>query len=63
MVTSDTTKNLLKIADEILKNENIKTISYEDRKYDELINMKWLFGLIMILLGTEWFLRKRNGGL
>jgi hypothetical protein len=56
-------ENLLKIAGEILKNENIKTISYEDRKYDELINMKWLFGLIMILIGTEWFLRKRNGEL
>ncbi|MCZ4245586.1 hypothetical protein [Pedobacter punctiformis] len=55
--------DLLKIADEILKNENIKTISYEDRRYDELINMKWLFGLILILLGTEWFLRKRNGEL
>ncbi|WP_231427126.1 hypothetical protein [Pedobacter sp. Leaf250] len=55
--------DLLKIADEILKNENVKTISYEDRKYDELINMKWLFGLILILLGTEWFLRKRNGEL
>ncbi|GAA3970521.1 hypothetical protein GCM10022246_23840 [Pedobacter ginsengiterrae] len=55
--------DLLKIADEILKNENIKTISYEDRKYDELINMKWLFGLILILLTTEWFLRKRNGEL
>ncbi|MGM9475346.1 hypothetical protein ACS5PU_02905 [Pedobacter sp. GSP4] len=55
--------NLLKIADEILKNENIKTISYEDRKYNELITMKWLFALILILLGTEWFLRKRNGEL
>lgn len=55
--------DLLKIADEILKNENIKTISYEDRKYDELINLKWLFGLILILLSIEWFLRKRNGEL
>jgi len=55
--------NLLKIADEILKNENIKTISYEDRKYDELINIKWLFGLILVLLSVEWFLRKRNGEL
>ncbi|MFW0717255.1 hypothetical protein [Pedobacter sp. N23S346] len=55
--------DLLKIADEILKNENIKTISYEDRKYDELINMKWLFGLILLLLSVEWFLRKRNGEL
>jgi len=55
--------DLLKIADEILTNENIKTISYEDRKYDELINLKWLFGLILILLSVEWFLRKRNGEL
>ena len=55
--------DLLKIADEILKNENIKTISYEDRKYNELINIKWLFGLIIILLSLEWFLRKRNGEL
>jgi hypothetical protein len=55
--------DLLKIADEILKNENIKTISYEDRKYDELINLKWLFGLILVLLSVEWFLRKRNGEL
>ncbi|RNL51067.1 hypothetical protein [Pedobacter jejuensis] len=56
-------QDLLKIADEILKNENIKTISYEDRKYDELINMKWLFGLILVLLSVEWFFRKRNGEL
>ncbi|MCZ4224618.1 hypothetical protein [Pedobacter rhodius] len=55
--------DLLKIADEILKNENIKTISYEDRKYNELINIKWLFGLILVLLSIEWFLRKRNGEL
>ncbi|WP_316831131.1 hypothetical protein [Pedobacter aquatilis] len=55
--------DLLKIADEILKNENIKTISYEDRKYNELINLKWLFGLILFLLTLEWFLRKRNGEL
>lgn len=55
--------DLLKIADEILKNENIKTISYEDRKYDDLINIKWLFAFIVALLSIEWFLRKRNGEL
>lgn len=55
--------DLLKIADEILKNQNIKTISYEDRNYDELINIKWLFGLILVLVSVEWFLRKRNGEL
>ncbi|WP_421938566.1 hypothetical protein [Pedobacter sp.] len=56
-------QDLLKIVEEIGKNENIKTISYEDRKYDELINLKWLFGLILVLLSVEWFLRKRNGEL
>ncbi|WP_443938045.1 hypothetical protein [Pedobacter sp. MW01-1-1] len=53
--------NLLRIADEMIQNESIKTIRYEDRKYDTLINMKWIFALLIILLSTEWFLRKRNG--
>lgn len=54
-------KNLLSIADEIEKSDQVKTISYEDRKYEELINIKWLFALFLVLLTTEWFLRKRNG--
>lgn len=49
------------IIDELEKNEQIKTVSYEDRKYEELINFKWLFALILLLLSVEWFLRKRNG--
>ncbi|RZK81370.1 MAG: hypothetical protein EOO92_04720 [Pedobacter sp.] len=53
--------DLLKIATEVENNEQIKTLSYEDRKYEELINFKWLFVLIMLLLSTEWFFRKRNG--
>ena len=56
-------QNLLKIADEVSKNDNIKTISYEDRRYVELINVKWLFALILALLSTEWFLRKRSGAI
>jgi len=52
---------ILKIVDELEKSGQVKTISYEDRKYEELISMKWLFALIVLLLTTEWFLRKRNG--
>ncbi len=52
---------LASIADELDRNEQIKTISYEDRRYEELINFKWLFALIIVLLSIEWFLRKRNG--
>lgn len=53
--------NLLSIADEIEKSGQAKTISYEDRKYEELISLKWIFALLMVLLTTEWFFRKRNG--
>ncbi len=53
--------NLLKIKDLLDQNEQIKTISYEERNFEDLINFKWLFVLILILLSTEWFLRKRNG--
>ncbi|MBB2147069.1 hypothetical protein GM921_16310 [Pedobacter sp. LMG 31464] len=53
--------NLLSLVNELEKSGQLKTISYEDRKYEELINLKWLFGLIVLLLTTEWFLRKRNG--
>lgn len=52
---------LLSIADELERNDKIKTVSYEDRKYEELINFKSLFVFILILLSIEWFLRKRNG--
>lgn len=55
--------DLLKIEDELSKSEQMKTLSYEDRKYEELISLKWLFALILILLSTEWFIRKRKGAL
>lgn len=54
-------EDLLKIASAIAGNDEIKTLSYEDRKYEELINLKWLFVLLMGLLTLEWFFRKRNG--
>ncbi|MFP5078864.1 hypothetical protein [Pedobacter sp. JCM 36344] len=54
-------KDLMKILKDIERNDEIKTLSYEDRKYEELINFKWLFVMIMLLLTMEWFFRKRNG--
>lgn len=54
---------ILKIKDDLLKSNQLKTLSYEDRKYEELINLKSLFILILILLSIEWFVRKRNSAL
>lgn len=53
--------NLLDIANELEKSGQVKTISYEDRRYEEVINLKWIFALILVLLSAEWFFRKRNG--
>ncbi len=49
------------LADLIRKNDNIKTIVYDDQQYTDLVDSKWVFVLILALLSTEWFLRKRQG--
>jgi hypothetical protein len=45
----------------IRKNENIKTIVYDDEAYHDLVDNKWVFALILILLSAEWYLRKHEG--
>jgi len=50
-----------RLADLIRKNENIKTVVYEDKRFNEIIDVKWVFALILLLLSGEWFLRKREG--
>ncbi len=50
-----------RLADMIRKNENIKTVVYEDKHFSDLIDLKWIFILIVALLSTEWFIRKREG--
>ncbi|MCD0490457.1 hypothetical protein LPB86_19620 [Pedobacter sp. MC2016-14] len=53
-------ENLLQILNDLEQNEQIKTLSYEDRKFEELISFKWIFAIIITLLTLEWVLRKRN---
>jgi hypothetical protein len=36
-------------------------VVYEDKRYSDLIDLKWIFVLIVGLLSAEWFLRKREG--
>lgn len=50
-----------KIPHYIRQNQKVKTISYSDKNYEDLINLKWVFGILVCLLSLEWFLRKRNG--
>ncbi|MGZ3874202.1 MAG: hypothetical protein ACXVJD_14865 [Mucilaginibacter sp.] len=50
-----------RLADLIRKNDNIKTVVYENKRYSDIIDIKWVFALIVVLLSLEWFLRKREG--
>jgi hypothetical protein len=49
------------LEDEIVKNEEIKPIIYTQQKLDDIINIKWIFFFALLLLGTEWFIRKIKG--
>jgi ribosomal protein S24E len=55
--------NMDKIPENIIANENIQAVSYTNSKLDELINNKWIFFFILLLLSMEWFIRKWNGSI
>lgn len=51
--------------DEILKlmaaRDDVKTVSYTQRRYTDLVSFFPLLMLLLALLSAEWFIRKRNG--
>ncbi len=49
------------IADSIAAKGTIKPVYYDTLKTRSVINLKWLFFLILFLLSLEWFLRKYFG--
>ncbi len=49
------------LIDELLKNDRIKSVSYLKTDYEELINKPWVFILLLLLIGAEWFIRKYKG--
>lgn len=46
---------------EILASENIKSITYSHKQLTDLVNLQWIFYIILLMLSIEWFLRKYNG--
>lgn len=49
------------LVQEISARDDIKPISYTEKRLKELINLKWVFFVLLFLLSTEWFVRKRAG--
>lgn len=52
---------LEKLSTQLNAREDIKSVSYSEKKLTDLINVKWVFFLIIALLSLEWFMRKRSG--
>lgn len=46
----------------VLQNrKDIAPVKYETEKYIDLIDYKWIFGLIVFLFGLEWLIRRYKG--
>jgi hypothetical protein len=50
-----------KLAEKLMNRDDIKSISYSEKKLTDVIQLKWIFFLLLTLLAAEWFMRKRNG--
>ncbi len=45
----------------ILAREDISSISYLNEEVEEIINLRWIFYILIGLLSIEWLIRKRGG--
>jgi len=54
-------KELDRLAEDIKTRDDLVTVVYQEKKFDDLIDYKILFFFIMALLTAEWFFRKYNG--
>jgi hypothetical protein len=49
------------LQDHLLGRDDINPVMYARKTFDEVINIKWFFMVILLLLTMEWFIRKRSG--
>lgn len=54
-------KNYEKLFNTLNSRGDITTMSYREASFDGLIDFKWLFALLLVLLSLEWFLRRYLG--
>lgn len=45
----------------ITQKEEIAAMALPEEQYQELISIRWIFLLVLLLLGMEWFTRRRSG--
>ncbi|HQK97939.1 MAG TPA: VWA domain-containing protein [Bacteroidia bacterium] len=50
-----------KLINALKSREDLKPVSFTHKKLEDLVNLPWVFFLMMLLLSIEWFIRKRAG--
>ncbi len=53
--------NLAAISEKIQAKKSVKPVIYQTTKTRSVINLKWIFFLLMSLLTLEWFMRRYHG--
>lgn len=53
---------VVSIADTLKNSDDVKPVFYSTSKTRSVINLKWIFFVLLGLLTVEWFLRKFYGG-
>ena len=54
-------KDMVLLADSIKNRTNIKPVMYNTTKTQNILNLKWIFFLLLTLLSLEWFARRYFG--
>ncbi|HIA10551.1 MAG TPA: hypothetical protein EYN69_00550 [Flavobacteriales bacterium] len=49
------------VVEKIKARTDIASVSYSSMHLREMINLKWIFYIVLTFISLEWFLRKRNG--
>jgi hypothetical protein len=49
------------LVNELQKTSKLKATTYFQEMVNQLINLRWLFIVLLVLLSAEWFLRKYWG--
>ena len=53
--------DLSKFSETLANRDDVTSVSYMNEEVQDIINLKWIFFLLLALLSTEWFIRKRGG--
>ena len=49
------------LVSDIGERKDIVSVTYEESKFNDLVDWKWLCVLLILLLGSEWFVRRQGG--